>query len=92
MEFEWHEEKRQSNLEKHGVDFRDAIRVFQDEKRLWGFDDRHSDFEDRWWTVGMTHDTVLTVVWTERGGVIRLISARRATRDEQTAYYESLAR
>lgn len=92
MEFEWHEEKRQSNLEKHGVDFRDAIRVFQDEKRLWGFDDRHSDFEDRWWTVGMTHDTVLTVVWTEHGGVIRLISARRATRDEQTAYYESLAR
>ena len=92
MDFEWHDEKRERNLEKHGIDFRDAVRVFQDQHRLWGFDEEHSDFEDRWWTIGMAHDTVLVVVWTERDGVIRMISARRTTTSEQKAYYESFTR
>ncbi len=92
MDFEWHDEKRERSLEKHGIDFRDAVRVFQDQRRLWGFDEEHSEFEDRWWTIGMTNDTVLLVVWTERDGVIRMISARRATPNEQKAYYESLTR
>lgn len=93
MEFEWHDEKRQRNLDKHGIDFRDAVRVFQDPHHLWGFDEEHYDFEERWWTLGRVHDTVLVVVWTERDGdVIRIISARRATRHEEETYYESFAR
>jgi uncharacterized DUF497 family protein len=48
VEFEWDEAKRRTNLETHGVDFRDAVRVFEDEHRLWGYDRSHSDFEDRW--------------------------------------------
>ena len=92
MEFEWDEGKRRRNLAKHGIDFRDAVRVFHDAHRLWGFDEAHSDLEDRWWTLGSVHETVLLVVTTARGGVIRIISARKATRDEQEAYYQSLTR
>ncbi len=92
MEFEWDEQKCENNLRKHSVDFRDAVHVFRDEHRIGGFDARHSDFEERWWTVGRIRDTVLFVVSTERGGVFRIISARKVTRDEQKAYYESLPR
>ncbi len=92
MEYEWAEEKRTKNLSRHDVDFRDAIRVFHDEYRLWGYDAKHSDVEDRWWTIGVSHHTILFVVTTERGDRIRLISARKATTNEQRAYYESLPR
>ncbi len=92
MEFEWDEEKRKSNLASHGIDFRDAIQIFHDPNRLWGFDEGHSNFEDRWWNLGMTHEMVLHIVTTERSGVTRMISARKATRNEQKAYYESLTR
>ncbi len=92
MEFEWDEQKCEINLKKHGVDFRDAVHVFRDEHRIGGSDAGHSEFEERWWTVGRIRDTVLFVVSTERGGVIRIISARKVTRDEQKTYYESLPR
>jgi len=91
MDFEWDEEKRKTNLAKHGIDFPDAVRVFQDEKRLWGFDEGHSGLEDRWWTLGMTYGNLLLVVTTEREEMTRIISARKATRDEQRAYYQSFA-
>ncbi len=90
MDFEWDEDKRRSNLFRHGVDFRDAIQVFRDERQLWGIDAEHSDDEDRWWTIGMTHDTVLFVVTTERRGRIRLISAREATKEERNGYYQGI--
>ncbi len=92
MELEWDEEKRRSNLAKHGIDFRDAAQIFRDPNQLWGFDERHRDEEDRWWTLGITRGTVLFIVTTERGDVLRIISARKATRDEQRAYYENLTR
>jgi uncharacterized DUF497 family protein len=90
--FEWDDEKRRSNLANHGIDFRDAIEALQDGNRIWGFDEEHSDSEERWWTLGMTHETILFVVTTVRAGVVRIISARKATRDEQRAYVESFAR
>ena len=92
VEFEWDEGKRESNFAKHSVDFADAIQVFRDAHRLWGYDEDHSDFEDRWWTIGLTHDTVLFVVTTRRNDTTRLISARKATRDEERIYYESRSR
>lgn len=90
MEFEWDERKRAINLTKHGVDFRDALRIFRDDHRIWGFDEEHSEHEDRWWTLGRAASVLLFVVATERRGVVRLISARKATRDERRTYYESL--
>ena len=92
MEFEWDDEKRSANLANHGVDFRDAIEALQDENRIWGFDNQHSDAEERWWTLGMIREITLFIVTTERAGVVRIVSARKATRNEQKAYFESLAR
>ncbi len=92
MEFEWDERKRERNLAKHGVDFRDAIQVFRDHRQLWGYDQEHSGYEDRWWTIGASRNAILFVVTTEREVVLRLISARRATKDEERAYYNNFAR
>lgn len=92
MEFEWDETKNSRNLAKHGLDFRDAIGVFRDENRIWGLDQRHSDAEDRWWNLGIVRETVIFTVTVERDGVIRMITARKATRHEQEADYKSLTR
>lgn len=90
MEFEWDEQKRKANIAKHGLDFADAIKVFRDERLLEGFDAEHSEDEERWWAIGMTNN-VLLVVYTERGESTRIISARKATSDEQEAYYKSFS-
>lgn len=92
MEFEWDEQKRRKNLATHNVDFRDAVRVFQDSYRLWGYDAEHSELEDRWWTIGLVRDTILFVVTTEREDRVRLVSARKATANERKTYDESRAR
>ena len=81
MEFEWNSEKREAN----------AVAVFLDGRRLEGFDEEHNGEEERWWAIGMVRNNVLFVVYTERGEVMRIISARKATTDEQRAYYESFS-
>lgn len=86
MEFEWDEGKRLSNMAKHGVDFVDAMRVFDDEGRLETKDLRRDYGEMRVRAVGLFHDSLLTVVYTDRGRMRRLISARRANRNERIAY------
>ncbi len=89
MEFEWDEVKNSINKEKHdGIGFELAIRVFLDEKRIERYDFNHSTpDEDRWNAIGMV-GKVLFVVYTERGERIRIISARRATREEEKEYYD----
>ena len=87
MRFEWDEEKAASNLKKHGIDFRDAVRVFQDDYRIEIYDEAHSDTEDRFCTIGMVDD-ILFVVYTERGDAVRMISARFANRRERSLYYD----
>ncbi len=89
MQFEWDEDKNTINKKKHdGISFEMAVRVFLDEKRLERYDEAHSFWgEDRWNTIGMVGE-VLFVVYTERGDKIRLISARRATREEEQYYYD----
>jgi uncharacterized DUF497 family protein len=91
---DWDEGKRRQNLQKHGIDFVDAIEVFFDPHRLEGFDSEHSRLEDRWWTVGLSAHRTLFVVFAERhaGRVVRIISARKAMRHEQEAYQERRAR
>lgn len=87
IEFEWDPEKEESNIRKHGIDFAAACQVFRDADRLEFCDGEHSEIgETRYITIGYVLD-VLTVVYTERGDRLRIISARRATRLERMMYY-----
>lgn len=88
MKFEWDDEKNISNQKKHdGISFEIAVRVFLDQKRIERYDEEHSSFEeDRWNVIGLV-EKVLFVVYTERKDNIRIISARRATKEETEEYY-----
>ena len=88
-EFEWDPAKAASNLAKHGVSFEEASTSFDDP--LGGIldDPRHSVGEGRYILLAMSdRGRVLATMFTERGDVMRLISARRATRAERHAYEE----
>lgn len=86
LRFGWDEGKRKANLRKHGLDFRDARRVFAG-VTLTVLDDREEYGEDRYLTVGLLKDAVVVVAHTERPDVIRIISMRKATRYEETHYF-----
>ena len=86
LSFEWDDEKYRINVKKHGIHFEDAARVFFDENRFEDFDEEHSDDEDRIKVVGMV-EKVLVVIYTERVEKYRIISARRATKNERNDYY-----
>ncbi len=89
MVFEWDENKNIINQNLHHINFETAVRIFLDSKRLEIFDVVHSsEFEDRYITIGFV-GKVLTVVYTERGENIRIISARKATKKEEKKYYEN---
>lgn len=82
MRFEWDEVKNQINIRKHGIDFRDAVDVF-DHPVLTAIDQREDYGEDRWIALGWIVAIVGVVVYVERSAdVIRIISARKATRHE----------
>ena len=91
--FQWNPIKAQKNLEKHGVSFREAESVFSDPMALTIFDEEHSLVEERWITIGLTKSSqYLLVVHTIDEDVdilhVRIISARRATRQEIRCYEE----
>ena len=87
MRFEWDEEKNGVNKEKHHISFEAAVDVFYDPYRLDDYDDKHSIDEERRIVIGKA-GKILYVVYTERGtDVIRLISARPATKKERMMYY-----
>ena len=88
-EFDWDPEKAETNLHKHGVSFPYATRVFLDLNRQERPDEGEYDGEERWLVAGQVDDFVLVVVYTFRGEIIRLISARRATRYEFIRYWQS---
>ena len=89
LNFEWDEEKARSNLAKHGVGFEDASTVFADPLSLTISDPAHSQTEDRFIILGMSHrGKLLVVVHTERRDNIRIISARPASRRERKNYEE----
>ena len=87
IEFEWDDAKAAENLRKHGVSFELAAKAFRDPFGMEWIDDREDYGEVRTLLLGMADGSVLTVVYTERGSRIRLISARRATRYEQDRYH-----
>ena len=87
--FEWDEKKNRSNQKKHGISFEEAQTVFFDEEALEFFDPDHSEAEDRFLLLGRSFNLrVLVVCHCYRQGnqTIRIISARKATRKEQTSY------
>lgn len=91
-DFDWDTRKASSNFKKHGVSFRLATSVFHDPLAITIFDEEHSDDEDRWITLGRdSSGQVLVVVHTaeEVNAAevhIRIISARRAEREELRDY------
>lgn len=85
MSFEWDHNKATVNLDKHGVDFADAATVFDDSNAVTIDDPDHN--EERFITIGMdAYGRILVVVYTWRGDVIRIISARKSTKHEQKQY------
>lgn len=89
LEFEWDPEKAASNLAKHGVGFPAAARVFDDVHGLHYVDRSMVYGEERLIGIAMVDGDVLTIVYTERGDRIRLISARKSTRFERRIYDEA---
>jgi hypothetical protein len=85
--FEWDDAKTEENYAKHGVDFETARQVFRDPFALERLDEREDYGEDRFILTGMAEGVILIVVYTERNGRSRLISARRATKHEQDEYF-----
>jgi uncharacterized DUF497 family protein len=91
MEFEWDPAKNEANLKKHGISFDEARHIF-DGPTLTRLDDRQEYGENRDISLGaLSPDAVLVVVHTERGGKIRLISARKANRRETKVYHDHFA-
>ena len=89
MNFDWDEEKNASNIRKHGLDFADAWEVFDSyilRKRAQG------DFgEERFLGFGALDEHIVAVVFTMRGDTIRVISLRKAKRDERREYKQAIA-
>lgn len=91
MEFEWDEQKNQTNIIKHGISFQEAQEVFNDPKLLTYVDDRFDYDEIRELSIGQLFlpeqpVIVVLVVHTDRNGVTRIISARRANKKERKRY------
>ena len=90
-DFEWDEAKAAANIRKHKISFQEARRVFDDLFILIE-QDLNEDFgEDRYIATGLVEGVLLTVIYTERGVRIRIISARKADSNEQREYYRSQA-
>lgn len=92
FDFEWDVHKAVSNLQKHGVTFEQAASVFLDALALTVFDEAHSEYEERWFTLGHTTGSMLLAVahtYQITGATssrVRIISARPATKHERRLY------
>ena len=89
MAFEWDPEKAAENLRTHGIAFEDAIHIF-DGPTIEMADTRENYGEDRFVAFGAVQGIELAVVYSERKDSIRLISARRATKNERKAYWQAI--
>ena len=89
QKFEWDEVKRQTNFQKHGIDFPVAAAIFFG-PIIETIDDSEDYGEERIVAVGLASGTVLRVTYTPRGDVIRIISAQRASKRDQKDYYRSI--
>ena len=90
LQFEWDENKRLNNIRKHGIDFVDAVIIFENDNVIIE-DDRFNYNEQRFIALGLLQGWVIVIVYTEREDIIRIISARKATKYEQRTYFEQIA-
>jgi len=81
--FEWDDQKRDLNLAKHSIDFDSAIEVF-DGPIILDRSDRNN--EERWTALGYSNNRLIVVVFTRRAEIVRIISARRARKNEEREY------
>jgi uncharacterized DUF497 family protein len=89
MLFTWDERKRLANIKAHGLDFVDAARVFAG--RTYTYEDDRFDYgEQRFVSLGLLREIVVSIVHTETADRIHVISFRKATRNEQTIFFKSL--
>jgi uncharacterized DUF497 family protein len=89
IHFKWDTDKAAENLSKHGVSFDEAKSVFLDEDAVEFYDDEHSEWEDRYLLLGLSKDLNLLLVchcFKESESIIRIISARKATKKESKHY------
>ncbi len=89
IKFEWNQTKAITNQKKHGVSFEEAKSVFYDEFAIQFFDEDNADLEDRFLLLGFSEKSRLLLVChceREDGHVIRIISARKATKAESKFY------
>jgi uncharacterized DUF497 family protein len=90
LSFDWDEEKNAANIKNHGIDFLDAALIFEN-PTIEAIDDRSDYGEIRWRALGLSGETVLHVIYTWRGeNIVRIISARRASRDDAEKYYREI--
>ena len=87
-DYEWDEAKRIKNLNKHDIDFRTAIRMFVG----YVMEEPFYRNEPRWLALGVVDNDVLALVYTIRSGFCRVISARKASRNERKKYHAYVAR
>lgn len=90
MRFEWDEAKRQSNIRKHGIDFVGIEEVFEGQT-VTIRDDRFDYGEERFITLGLLKGRVVVTAHTESEEVIRIISVRKATKNEEISYFKKIA-
>jgi hypothetical protein len=90
MRYEWDQAKNELNIRRHGIDFLDVPAMFQ--HPMVTFLDQRQDYgEDRWLGIGILRTIVAVVVFTERGkDTIRIISARKATKNEEDIYRDEI--
>ena len=90
MRYEWDEAKRLSNIQKHGIDFVGIERVFSG-TTVTILDDRFDYDESRFSTLGILNGRVLVIAHTETSELIRIISVRKATKNEEADYFKEIA-
>jgi hypothetical protein len=89
LRFTWDESKSKANQKKHGISFEEAQTVFFDENAIEFFDPDHSESEDRFLLLGLSSSLRIVVVshcYRKKESLIRIISARKATKKEQKVY------
>ncbi len=90
LEFQWNHEKNRINIKKHGISFDEAKTVFYDEYAIQFFDPDHSEDEDRFLLLGTSFKLKTLVVchcFRQEETIIRIISARKADKDEEHDYW-----
>ena len=90
MRYEWDQQKRQTNIKKHGIDFMDIPELFDSDIVILP-DERFDYGESRFIVIGILKNQVAVVVYTERDDNIRIISARKATKNEQIYYFKQIS-